>query len=251
MEQKNCLNCGMELVGKFCYHCGQRAATHRITFWHFITHDILHGAWHMDRGILFTLKELFTRPGHAAMDYIEGKRVRYYNVFYLLLIFAALSAILNLYLANFNNISKGEINSFDTTLKFTLTYAKFFALAFVPVIAFNAWLLFRKMKFNYAEHNIIAGFVMLGWVTISLCFNSVRAIFKWTNNEVSGDFHSFLLWFAFILYFIVPLWVYYSIATTKKYKIWGIIWRMGCFYFLLNIEILLFSGAIMHFLEKG
>lgn len=86
MHSKNCLNCDTPLGGKFCYECGQKSDTHRITARHFIFHDLVHGVWHLDKGLLFTLKETFTRPGYAAMDYINGKRVRYYNIFYLMIL---------------------------------------------------------------------------------------------------------------------------------------------------------------------
>lgn len=79
------MNCSEPVSKKFCPNCGQKTDTHRITFKHFILHDILHGVWHFERGILFTLKEAIIRPGNAALDYISGKRVRYYNVFYLIL----------------------------------------------------------------------------------------------------------------------------------------------------------------------
>ena len=42
---------------------------------HFVMHDLLHGVWHLEKGILFTLKETIIRPGQAALDYIKGKRV--------------------------------------------------------------------------------------------------------------------------------------------------------------------------------
>ncbi len=86
MISRNCLNCENELVGNYCYGCGQKADTHRITFRHFIFHDLLHGTFHFEKGMLFTGKQALLRPGRAALDYISGKRIRFYNVFYLILI---------------------------------------------------------------------------------------------------------------------------------------------------------------------
>ena len=77
----SCLNCNENLIGKFCYNCGQKSDTHRITLKHFIFHDVLHGVWHIEKGIIFTIKESKTRPGKAALDYISGKRMRYHNFF--------------------------------------------------------------------------------------------------------------------------------------------------------------------------
>lgn len=86
MITTNCLNCEKELTGKFCSGCGQATDTHRITFTNFIFHDVLHGTFHLEKGILFTVWQALIRPGQAALDYISGKRRRYYNVFYLILI---------------------------------------------------------------------------------------------------------------------------------------------------------------------
>src|SRR5690606_2344353 len=76
------------------------ADTHRITFKNFIFHDVLHGTFHIERGILFTTKQALIRPGKAALDYISGKRRRYYNVFYLILITIGLI----IFLRHFNDV---------------------------------------------------------------------------------------------------------------------------------------------------
>ncbi|ESU25140.1 hypothetical protein FEDK69T_01070 [Flavobacterium enshiense DK69] len=52
MHHTNCLNCDTSLSGKFCSNCGQKTDTHRITFKHFIMHDVLHGVWHFESDIL-------------------------------------------------------------------------------------------------------------------------------------------------------------------------------------------------------
>lgn len=57
-----CKNCNHNFKGKFCNHCGQSADTHDINL-HFLWHDIQHGLLHFDKGVLFTLKELFTSTG--------------------------------------------------------------------------------------------------------------------------------------------------------------------------------------------
>ena len=73
MTTKNCLNCEKELIDNYCSGCGQVADTHRITFKNFIFHDLLHGTFHLEKGILFTAKQAAVRPGKAALDYREGR----------------------------------------------------------------------------------------------------------------------------------------------------------------------------------
>lgn len=86
MTTNNCLNCEKELTDEFCSGCGQKSDTHRISFGNFIFHDVLHGTFHIEKGMLFTAKQALLSPGKAALDYISGKRKRYYNVFYFILI---------------------------------------------------------------------------------------------------------------------------------------------------------------------
>ncbi|MBK9396211.1 MAG: hypothetical protein IPN55_02830 [Saprospiraceae bacterium] len=43
---------------------------------------------------IFTIKESLLRAGKASMEYIEGKRIKYYNVFYLSLLLLGLNIFL-------------------------------------------------------------------------------------------------------------------------------------------------------------
>lgn len=78
---------------RYCGHCGQQVATHRIDG-HFILHTIQHGWLHVDRGIMYTLRELIVRPGHAVRDYLAGKRISHVNPVQLLLLIGTLYFLL-------------------------------------------------------------------------------------------------------------------------------------------------------------
>ena len=185
MTKKNCLNCEKVLTDQFCSGCGQKADTHRISLKNFIFHDVLHGTFHLDKGILFTAKEALTRPGKAALDYIAGKRIRYYNVFYLVLITIGLIV----FLRHFYNellIWQGEkvsedykyLNEDSKTLNEIFSQkSKVIIFLFVPLAALNSWMLFRKKKLNLSEHAIIAGLILLGMLLISAIGNFIGYMF--------------------------------------------------------------------------
>ncbi len=235
MENKNCLNCGVTLTGKFCAQCGQKADTHRITAGHFFMHDLLHGFWHLDKGILYTLKQTFIRPGLAAMDYIGGKRTRYYNVFYLTLIILGLNLLVVHYIHKYNPPKVADIDGDGLILyQFITENIKYIILCLIPLFALNGFILFRKLKLNYAEHMIIAGFALLGCTVIALVVNllslglvHMRPVF-WENIKSIQD------WMCILF----PVWVYY-LATRIKYKVFGFTWRMLLFYLLFPVEIIL------------
>lgn len=75
-SDKNCLNCGATVAGRYCQRCGQENIETRESFWSLVKHfvyDILH----FDGKFFYTLKYIFTRPGFVAAEYVRGKRTSY------------------------------------------------------------------------------------------------------------------------------------------------------------------------------
>ena len=75
-KEKDCLNCGTRVVGRYCHVCGQENVITKESFWSLVKHfvyDILH----FDGNFFYTLKYIFTRPGYVARKYAEGKRASF------------------------------------------------------------------------------------------------------------------------------------------------------------------------------
>lgn len=79
MEQKqddmpygNCLNCGTELVGKFCHKCGQQATSKTPKIKDFIL-EYLNNAFIWDSQFFKTIANLVCRPGRLTNEYMSGK----------------------------------------------------------------------------------------------------------------------------------------------------------------------------------
>lgn len=89
-----CKNCGHHYEGHYCNECGQKAKTGKLTL-RSVIDNWAYGLTNCDTGILFTYKELFTRPGHMLADYIRGKRVIYFQPFPMLFITAGLYGLLS------------------------------------------------------------------------------------------------------------------------------------------------------------
>lgn len=91
LDHGRCANCDRAIDGadqRFCPACGQPTPAHRID-WHFLGHELEHSVLHMDRGILYSVKNLMLRPGHFIRDYIEGRRARHVKPLMLIMILAA------------------------------------------------------------------------------------------------------------------------------------------------------------------
>ncbi|MEZ4690294.1 MAG: DUF3667 domain-containing protein [Ignavibacteria bacterium] len=166
---KYCQNCNAQLSGNFCSNCGQRSDTHKINL-HFLWHDIQHGLLHVEKGILFTVKELFTRPGHTIREFLQGKRVNHFKPISLVLVLAGIYGLLSHYF---------EINLLSNNIEITGSGEKFeqakstvenmstwisqhysvFALLQIPVFSIGTYLCFRKAGYNFIEQIVINAFI--------------------------------------------------------------------------------------------
>lgn len=73
---KNCLNCGVTVAGRYCQQCGQENVEVKESFWHLIMHFI-EDLTHFDGKLWKTLQLLLFKPGSLTKYYMEGKRATY------------------------------------------------------------------------------------------------------------------------------------------------------------------------------
>lgn len=71
--EKNCLNCGTEVAGRYCQECGQENIVARESFWSLLTHFV-YDITHFDSKFFGTMSHLLTKPGKLSLEYIQGKR---------------------------------------------------------------------------------------------------------------------------------------------------------------------------------
>ncbi len=77
-KDKDCLNCGTEVQGRFCYFCGQENIEPKESAWDLIAH-FFKDITHFDAKFFSTLKYLMLRPGFLAKEYMRGRRASYVN----------------------------------------------------------------------------------------------------------------------------------------------------------------------------
>jgi hypothetical protein len=70
----NCKNCNSEVPLHYCPNCGQAATLKRING-HYIIHEIEH-VLHLEKGILYTIRELLVRPGENVRRFVSENRSR-------------------------------------------------------------------------------------------------------------------------------------------------------------------------------
>lgn len=240
MEHNYCLNCNETTERNFCSNCGQKNEIHRITLKHFLFHDVIHGVWHLEKGILFTLKETIIRPGQAALDYINGKRIKYYNVFYLSLLVIGLNVILlHLKDTHIEGVAETVKNTQNKLNEFVSKYSKIILFCIVPIFSLNAKLIFKRLKLNIAEHFILGGITLLGLLVIS----AILFLFSYLSFALDSDIFGFGKIVFFLLLLLFPAWSYFN-ATKNLYTFWGFLYRIICFYLLTFVEFLLIIAFI-------
>lgn len=84
-DHPDCLNCGTELTGQYCGHCGQRATSRLISLWELVR-DGFGDLLDIDSRLWRTLIPLLIRPGQLTLDYLQGRRARYMPPFRMYLV---------------------------------------------------------------------------------------------------------------------------------------------------------------------
>jgi Protein of unknown function (DUF3667) len=167
-----CKNCGNSFHGHYCNACGQDAHSGKIDK-HFLYHEIQHGLLHIDGGILYTLKELFTHPGETIRLFIQGKRVRHFKPLAFLVVMAGLYAFVDHYLSpgslvNINTDNKNANQAMEVVREFMRTHYVLCQLVQLPILSFVFYLTFKKYGTNYIEQLVINTYLTGQRIAISL-----------------------------------------------------------------------------------
>ena len=73
-----CKNCDHDFDGDYCNNCGQKSTVQNINF-KFLIDEISNTVFQVNRGLFFTVKELFVRPGHSIREFLNGKRKQHFK----------------------------------------------------------------------------------------------------------------------------------------------------------------------------
>ncbi len=261
---KRCKNCGQHLLlhQKFCHQCGQKTATHRIDF-HFLIHEIQHGIFHVDGGILYTLRQLFTRPGHMLRDYLEGKRQQHFKPLLLVVILGSLCSLIQYFLKPDkkgvqvqgslpDNISDATASKYIDFQGFIEYFREIFnwlgghfaitVLLMLPAAALGFYLGFRKYRYNYAEWLVILLFLTAQSLAVYAFFIPL--------NQLAGIS---IGWFYLISWLLITASLtQFCYCVRKRYIIIRSFWSMFLTYFIsliyisVAISLLAFIGLVRY-----
>lgn len=242
-----CLNCDHPVPDRFCGRCGQDAHhTHRLTMADML-HDIPHSIWHVDKGILYTLKTMIRRPGATIRAYLAGKRVDHFRPLSLLFVvtglYALLAALLHIDLVGPRDPAVPEA-LWQMQVKgaaFLAKYTNWCYVAMVPVWALFARLFLKKGGFNYAECLIIAAFITAISNFFAIFMLPVLYHYNGTPQLKTATF----IYGAFS--FAYASWAYSTLLKHTSIRLAGRLWRgfatftLGYLVSVLSLTILTYA----------
>ncbi len=238
MNQYLCKNCEHVFEGNFCNNCGQKSNTVQLN-WHFVKEELQYTFLHINKGLLYTVKQLLTRPGKTVKEYIEGKRVKHYKPILLVFVLAGLNGLLAHYL-NFEKVitlTEKEKNLPVNPLEIMNWVTSHYALVeilLIPIYSLCSWLAFKKWGYNYIENIIIN------------CFASgqrlIYGILVFPISYLTFSSKYFLIITSLIslpMYFLTA-WLYVELYAAKNKDLGFIILRLILFIVLLIIAFIVF-----------
>ncbi len=209
-----CLNCGAHISGAFCKSCGQRTDTRRITIQALLTNDLLRSIFHLETQLLYTLKQLLIRPGHAIREYLQGHRVKFTNFFSLLVIIILVLTWLEQKVDfHYQDLTETPTPGFEGLYNFRSEYPKLVLIGVIPFFALISHLIFRKARQNYAEHFVINAYKSCGTLLFTVVLVSSKLF---TEDFAMIRRIDTLIVLGILVYSFVLFYQYFSAFNYKK-----------------------------------
>lgn len=252
---KKCKNCGEELKGNFCVSCGQKADTRRITV-KLLAGDVAYGITNANSGVIYTLKALFTRPGHMLKDYILGRRINYFRPFPMLIILAGLYGLILHFIDGdpdfMNELSSAEnwtigdqkiagADFFVPILKWMVNSTTFGVIILLPFYALAMKWAFRKCgsrRYNYAECLYVSAYMASQRLIISFLFMPL-VFFRDEDGNIPGIFCKFLI------YLVLAVWTFKQFFGIRIKKAIGRTLFMGFIMSLFLLTAIILISVIV------
>ena len=203
----SCKKCNEPLHGDYCSKCGYPAKLKRIDK-HYIVQEIA-GAFHAERGMLYTLKKMLTSPGKSIRQYLTEDRRRYVKpITYLIitsLVFTLVSRFFHIDANYYMQQPDMEFPTVNLFINWMIDYHGHSSIISGLFVAFWIRLFFRKSGYNLFEIFILLCFI-LG--TSALLFSVVVII--------QGFAHLDLIYISTLIVMIYSVWATGQFFDRKK-----------------------------------
>jgi len=233
-QPHHCSNCGHEFVGNYCPYCSQKRGLGPIT-WKSVAKGIGE-VWGLhNRSMLYTIVQLFLRPGYFISDYISGKRQVSFPPVKMLVLIGVLGVIVDFLTGAIHGMvySHGEKMAYVNTvfnwlnvhvngmfpppsdylsgvLQWLNTHPDVFSLILLSFLIIPIYYIFRFAPRN-TRHTLPQGFFIQVFSTA--LFMIMNMIYDITEMG----------WFVVILSMLM---IFVTYKQLFGYGIWGTLWRV-------------------------
>ena len=247
-DTQHCNNCGHDFVGNYCPYCSQKSGLGPIT-WKSVWHSVAE-VWGMhNRSLLYSVAQLFLRPGYFISDYITGKRQVSFPPVKMLAIIAVLGVIVDFLTGAIHgmiHVEKGERMAYITDIFSWLnvhlngafpppsdylnrvflwlnTHPDLLSLVLLSFLIIPNYFIFRFAPRN-THHTLPQGFF------IQVFSTSVFMILNMVYDITS---------LGLLVFILGAVMVFRTYRQLFGYGVWGTLWRVimsfVCGYTLLSI----------------
>ena len=258
----HCANCGHDFVGNYCPYCSQKAGLGPIT-WRSVGRSIAE-VWGMhNRSLVYSVVQLFLRPGYFISDYINGRRQVSFPPVKMLAIVAVLGVIVDFLTGAIHgmfSIDPGEKMSYISNVLSWLNvhlngtfpppsdfmsdifewlnkHPDVLSLVMLSFLIIPNYFIFRFAPRN-AHHTLPQGFFIQVFSTV--VFLALNMLY-----DITG-----LGWLVLILGAVL---VFVTYKQLFGYSVWGTLWRVvmafACAITLWSV--LLNTNYAIHLLREG
>ena len=234
-DTQHCNNCGHDFVGNYCPYCSQKSGLGPIT-WRSVGMSVAE-VWGMhNRSLLYSLVQLFLRPGYFISDYISGKRQVSFPPVKMLAIIAVLGVIVDFltgaihgmirvnpeekmaYVTNvfswlndhLNGVFPPPSDYLNDVLERLNTHPDLLSLIMLSFLIVPNYYIFRFAPRN-TRHTLPQGFFIQVFSTV--VFLVLNMFYDITSMG----------WLVFI---VAELLLFFTYKQLFGYGVWGTIWRL-------------------------
>jgi hypothetical protein len=229
-----CKNCGQTFKGNYCNHCGQSSKTHRLNYAS-IWVDIRLGLFHFNDKLAFTTRQLFERPGHAIREYIEGKRLKYFQPVSYVIVVGSVYVLLSLYFPIHIIVDSDGSRSvfagmgYNEANQWLIRHYSQLMLATVPLLAISTFVIFRKQGYNFVEHLVISCYATGQRLLLLIVTFPLQYLVDHTAYNQSYK------WVIVVVEFLLAYWIYSQFFKdlSKAKTLWLLLLSYSMFFALL------------------
>ena len=240
----HCTNCGTDFVGNFCPICSQREGMGPIT-WKSVAQSIGE-VWGLhNRSLLYSLVQLFLRPGYFISDYISGKRQVSFPPVKMLAIIALLGVLVDYLIGSpitgvFNNdfdFAGDKMLLIDNAFEWMNLHPEVMSLILLSYLIIPIYFIFRFAPRN-TRHTLPQGFFIQVFSAVAfLIFN------------IFDDVTSLHM----VIFVLGNVWFYFAYKQLFGYGWWGTLWRLALALVCAHLLALLMLGIdfSIHMIQAG